>query len=93
MLFTRGARNEERGLAIDLVQDEVMRLAELGARGVRALAGEGPVEVDHDGIVVCTSVNLEGERLLVLVEAWRGRRTLATAGFAMAADGTTHTPH
>ena len=29
---------------------------------------------------------------LHLVEAWRGRRTLATGGFAMTPDGQTHTP-
>ena len=28
-----------------------------------------------------------------LVDARRGRRMLATGGFAMHADGTTHTPH
>jgi hypothetical protein len=28
----------------------------------------------------------------VLVDARRGRRMLATGGFAMAPDGTTHTP-
>ena len=34
----------------------------------------------------------EDERLMVLVEAWRGRRTLATGGFAMTPDGHAHTP-
>jgi len=42
---------------------------------------------------VATRIQAEEERLLVLVDARRGRRMLATGGFAMAADGTTHTPH
>ena len=45
--------------------------------------------INEDGDLVFEP---EGERLMVLVEAWRGRRILATGGFAMTPDGQTHTP-
>jgi hypothetical protein len=41
---------------------------------------------------VTARVDDEGERLLVLVEVWSGRRVFATGGFAMFPDGTTYTP-
>ena len=59
----------------------------------RALLPESPDEREADGIVVATRVQAEDDRLLVLVDARQGRRMLATGGFAMHADGSTHTPH
>ena len=84
---------DPRPVALGLVEAELERLRGLGADGVRALVAGSPHERDVDGIVVATRVHTEDERLLVLVDARRGRRMLATGGFAMAADGTTHTPH
>jgi hypothetical protein len=86
-------RDNPRPVAMALVDDELARLRGLGPEAVRALAGDSPVEREADGIVVATRVQAEDERLLVLVDARRGRRMLATGGFAMHADGTTHTPH
>jgi hypothetical protein len=43
--------------------------------------------------VLATRVQAEDDRLMVLVDARQGRRMLATGGFAMHADGSTHTPH
>jgi hypothetical protein len=88
----RDRHGESRRRAIELVEGELDRLRALGPDGVRALA-DAPHDVDHAGIVVSTRVSPEHERLLVLVEAWTGRRMLATGGFAMAPDGSTHTPH
>ena len=81
-----------RSVAIALVESELDRLRGLGPDAVRALLPESPVERDADGIVVATRVQAEDDRLLVLVDARRGRRMLATGGFAMHADGSTHTP-
>ncbi len=83
-----------RSTAIALVESELDRLRGLGPDAVRALVPDSPVERESDqGIVVATRVQTEGERLMVLVDARRGRRMLATGGFAMHADGSTHTPH
>ena len=82
-------RLRERALA--LVDEELDRLRGLGPQAVRALAGQH--DDTRDDLVVSTRVQQEDDRLLVLVEAWRGRRTLATGGFAMEPDGSTHTPH
>lgn len=91
-MIGRDRHAEARGRALGLVDGELDRLRSAGFADVRALAG-APVDADRAGIVVTTRVQDEGERLLVLVEAWRGRRTLATGGFAMHPDGTTTTPH
>ncbi len=82
-----------RTTAISLVESELDRLRALGPEAVRALLPGSPVERESDGIVVATRVQDEGERLMVLVDARRGRRMLATGGFAMGPDGSTHTPH
>jgi hypothetical protein len=85
-------QEDPRRVAIGLVEAQLDRLRVLGPEAVRALAPQSPVEREEQGIVVATRVQPEGERLLVLVDARRGRRMLATGGFAMAPDGTTHTP-
>lgn len=82
-----------RPRAIALVHAELDRLRELGPSGVRALVPDSPVEREEDGIVVAIRVGDEDERLMVLVDARQGRRMLATGGFAMHRDGSTHTPH
>ena len=82
---------ELRRRALDLVSDELDRLRGLGPAGVRPLAGDA-VDSERGDLTLSTHVSDEDGRLLVLVEAWRGRRTLATGGFAMAPDGTTSTP-
>jgi hypothetical protein len=82
-----------RSTAIALVESELDRLRGLGPDAVRALAPESPVEREMEGIVLATRVQAEGDRLMVLVDARSGRRMLATGGFAMHADGSTHTPH
>jgi hypothetical protein len=84
---------DPRPVAIGLVEAELDRLRDLGPEAVRALAARSPVEREEEGMVVATRVQEEGGRLLVLVDARRGRRMLATGGFAMHPDGTTHTPH
>jgi hypothetical protein len=84
---------EARRIAIALVDAELERLRGLGPVAVRELESRSPVERDEGGIVVATRVQDEGERLMVLVDARQGRRMLATGGFAMALDGSTHTPH
>ena len=84
---------DPRPVAIGLVEAELARLRRLSPDGLRALVAASPHERDVDGIVVATRVQAEDERLLVLVDARRGRRMLATGGFAMDPDGTTHTPH
>jgi hypothetical protein len=86
-------QDDPRPVAIALVESELERLRRLGPDAVRALERTSPVERDEDGIVVATRVQTEDERLLVLVDARRGRKMLATGGFAMHADGSTHTPH
>jgi len=89
----RMPQDDPRPVAIALVESELERLRGLGPQAVRALLPASPVEREADGIVVATRVQAEDERLLVLVDARQGRRMLATGGFAMAEDGTTHTPH
>jgi hypothetical protein len=84
--------DELRRRALAHVEDELARLRRLGPAGVRALAGAAR-DAEHGDVVVSTHVEEEDDRLMVLVEAWRGRRTLATGGFAMAPDGSTRTPH
>jgi hypothetical protein len=85
-------REDPRRVAIALVEAELDRLRELGPDALRTMLPRSPVEREAQGIVVATRVQAEDERLLVLVDARRGRRMLATGGFAMAADGSTHTP-
>jgi uncharacterized iron-regulated membrane protein len=87
----RPTGDPERDRAIALVDEELDRLREAGPDAVRALAGL-PRDDERGSVTLTTRVQAEDERLMVLVEAWRGRRTLATGGFAMAPDGTTHTP-
>ena len=82
-----------RSVAIALVESELDRLRGLGPDAVRALLPESPVERETEGIVLATRIQAEDDRLLVLVDARSGRRMLATGGFAMHADGSTHTPH
>ena len=79
-----------RDRAIALVHAELDRLRAAGPDAVRDLAPSR--DEDRGEVTLTTRVTPEGERLMVLVEAWRGRRTLATGGFAMAPDGATHTP-
>ena len=82
-----------RRRALDCVHGELDRLRGLGAGGVAALASGSPHDAPAGGgVTLTTRVEPEGERLMVLVEAWRGRRILATGGFAMTPDGQTHTP-
>jgi hypothetical protein len=83
---------ELRRRALELVEGELDRLRHLGPAGVRDVAG-GAVDTERGELTLSTHVADEEGRLMVLVEAWRGRRTLATGGFAMAPDGTTSTPH
>lgn len=85
---------DRRRLAIALVERELERLRGEGPAGVGALASGPPAEAERDdGILVTTRVVREPDRWLVLVEASSGRRMLATGGFAMGDDGSTHTPH
>ena len=85
--------DDPRKDAIALVEAELEFLRAQGPETVRALVDGSPHERDENGLVLATRVQAEEERLLVLVDARRGRRMLATGGFAMAPDGTTHTPH
>ena len=82
-----------RRRAIELLGDELERIAALGFAGVRELAGHSPLDAARDELTVSARVDDEGERLLVLVEVWSGRRVFATGGFAMLPDGSTATPH
>jgi len=87
------ADDELRSRALALVEAELARLRALGRAGVGKLADGSPHDApSEDGLTLTTHVDPEDERLMVLVEAWRGRRTLATGGFAMGPDGQTHTP-
>src|SRR3954471_16358428 len=87
------AVDELRARAMARVTDELDRLRSLGFARLGELAAGSPHEAAHDdGVTVSTRVEAEGERLMVLVEAWRGRRTLATGGFAMTPDGQARTP-
>jgi hypothetical protein len=81
-----------RDRAIALVHAELDRLRAAGPRAVAELAASSPHDDERGEVTLTTRVHAEDDRLMVLVEAWRGRRTLATGGFAMAPDGTTHTP-
>jgi hypothetical protein len=82
-----------RSVAIALVEEELDRLRRLGFGPVGDLVAGSPHERDAGDIVIAARVQAEDERLLVLVDARRGRRMLATGGFAMHPDGSTHTPH
>ena len=84
---------ELRRRAIEAVDAELGRLAAQGPGALRALASESPTDSEREGLVVTTHVDPDGDLLLVLVEAWQGKRMLATGGFSMRPDGTTHTPH
>jgi hypothetical protein len=86
-------QEDARRDAIALVESELTRLRKLGPDAVRELLPASPLERDREGLVLATWIQDEDGRLLVLVDARRGRRMLATGGFAMHADGTTHTPH
>jgi hypothetical protein len=88
----RSTGNPERDHAIALVHEELDRLRAAGPNAVRALVARSPSDEVRGDVTLTTRVVAEDQRLMVLVEAWRGRRTLATGGFAMAPDGTTHTP-
>jgi hypothetical protein len=81
-----------RERACALVDGELQRLREAGPGPVGALARREPVEAQREGVLLTTRVEADGDLLMVLVEAFRGRRVLATGGFAMGPDGTTHTP-
>ncbi|TML98761.1 MAG: hypothetical protein E6G10_21925 [Actinobacteria bacterium] len=88
------ADDDLRRLALARVESELDRLRAAGPAAVADLAALPPQDAQaEEGLTVTTHVNAEGERLMVLVEAWRGRRTLATGGFAMSPDGRTTTPH
>jgi hypothetical protein len=82
-----------RRRAIELLDDELERIRVLGAAGVREMAAHSPLDAARDELTVTARVDDEGERLLVLVEVWSGRRVFATGGFAMLPDGSTVTPH
>ena len=90
--FTLNRVDALRTRALELVDAELDRLRTLGPAAVRELAG-APRDARRGELTVSTLVQPEDDRLMVLVEAWRGRRTLATGGFAMGPDGSTHTPH
>jgi hypothetical protein len=82
-----------RRRAIQLLDDELARIRAVGFEGVRDMAAHSPLDAARDELTVTAKVDDEGERLLVLVEVWSGRRVFATGGFAMLPDGSTHTPH
>ena len=82
-----------RRRAADLLAGELDRIRAIGPDGVRELAAHSPLDAARDELTVTARVEDEGERLLVLVEVWSGRRVFATGGFAMSPDGSTHTPH
>ena len=82
-----------RRRAAELLADELDRIRAAGPAGVREMAAHSPLDAARDELTVTARVDDEGERLLVLVEVWSGRRVFATGGFAMLPDGSTHTPH
>lgn len=82
-----------RRRAIQLLDDELDRIRAVGPAGVREMAPHSPLDAARDELTVTAKVDDEGDRLLVLVEVWSGRRIFATGGFAMLPDGSTHTPH
>ena len=83
---------EARRRAVALVDAELESLRTLAPADLRLRAGP-PREHEREGIALRTGVDDDGDRLLVLVEARRGRRMLATGGVVMAPDGSTYTPH
>jgi hypothetical protein len=78
---------------MELLDDELERIRAVGPEGVREMAAHSPLDAARDELIVTARVDDEGERLLVLVEIWSGRRVFATGGFAMLPDGSTQTPH
>ena len=68
--FTLISVDQLRERALALVDEELDRLRGLGPQAVRALAGQH--DDTRDDLVVSTRVQQEDDRLLVLVEAWRG---------------------
>jgi hypothetical protein len=76
-----------------LLADELDRIRAIGPAGVREMVAHSPLDAAREELTVTARVDEEGERLLVLVEVWSGRRVFATGGFAMLPDGSTHTPH
>jgi hypothetical protein len=81
-----------RRRAIQLLEDELERIRVLGYAEVRELAAHSPLDAARDELTVTARVEQEGEKLMVLVEVWSGRRVFATGGYAMFADGSTYTP-
>jgi hypothetical protein len=81
-----------RRRAIELLDDELERIRAIGPDGVRDMAAHSPLDAARDELTVTARVDEDGDRLLVLVEVWSGRRVFATGGFAMFPDGTTYTP-
>jgi hypothetical protein len=77
---------------MQLLEDELDRIRAVGPAGVREMAAHSPLDAARDELTVTAHVGEEGDRLLVLVEVWSGRRIFATGGFAMLPDGSTHTP-
>ena len=82
-----------RRRAIQLLDDELERIRTAGPATVREMAEHSPLDAARDELTVTAKVDDEGERLMVLVEVWSGRRVFATGGFAMLPDGSTQTPH
>jgi hypothetical protein len=76
-----------------LLADELDRIRAIGPGGVREMVAHSPLDAAREELTVTARVDEEGDRLLVLVEVWSGRRVFATGGFAMLPDGSTHTPH
>jgi len=75
---------------VELVDEELERLRGFGPEQLERLGS--PSDRVSGEITITTRIAPEGDRLMVLVEAWRGRRVLATGGFAMDPDGTARTP-
>ena len=76
-----------------LLDEELESIRAVGPGGVREMVAHSPLEAERDELRVTARVSEDGERLMVLVEIWSGRRVFATGGFAMHADGSVHTPH
>jgi hypothetical protein len=81
-----------RRRAIQLLDDELERIRAVGPAGVREMAEHSPLDAARDELTITARVHEEGEKLMVLVEVWSGRRIFATGGFVMLPDGSTHTP-
>jgi hypothetical protein len=90
--FAARTNRRLRRRAIELLDHELERIRAIGPAGVREMAPHSPLDAARDELTVTARVDDEGERLLVLVEVWSGRRVFATGGFAMFPDGTTYTP-